>query len=422
MDNATHSLAGIFLAQCALGRHDEPDRTHLWLPFHLAGILGSNLPDIDFVYTGITEGKLGYLLHHRGHTHTAPVALILGVVLAGVLAWTVQRRGYAVRSRPTAWLVGIACVATLLHIAMDFGNGYGVHPWWPFDNRWFYGDAIFIVEPWLLSALAIPALFSVRTRAARAFLLLLLGIVLGAPWLLPLPTASGVLLLLWTALLSLPWLPVRGLDNLWRGPTLWRALGGVLAFYGLAFGARIAAVDLFSRATASAYRAAGEHVADVIATPAPATIWCWDMIVVSHSATAMHLRTARVSLAPWLTEVGDCPRLRDEPTAPLVTTNFAAQADPGVTVERDHLLSRGALQTIAANCWARGYLRFARAPYWEPHGGMLGDLRYDRSPDEDFADFPLPAREDCPNFVPPWVPPRQDVLDALLEGEHELHP
>src|SRR5690606_31001838 len=144
MDNATHSLAGVFLAQCALGRQSEPERARLWLPFHLAGVLGSNLPDLDFVYTSLTEGKLGYLLHHRGHTHTAPIAVLLGVGLAGVLAWSLRRRGVPLRSRTAAWLYGLAGVATLLHIAMDFGNGYGVHPWWPFDNRWFYGDAIFI--------------------------------------------------------------------------------------------------------------------------------------------------------------------------------------------------------------------------------------------------------------------------------------
>jgi len=414
MDNATHSLAGVFLAQCALGRQSEPERARLWLPFHLAGVLGSNLPDLDFVYTSLTEGKLGYLLHHRGHTHTAPIAVLLGVGLAGVLAWSLRRRGVPLRSRTAAWLYGLAGVATLLHIAMDFGNGYGVHPWWPFDNRWFYGDAIFIVEPWLLSALAVPACFSVRSRVTRVCLAGLVALVCGATWLLPLPTTSGVLLLLWTGLLALPWLATRGQPRVWRGLTLWRALAGVFAFYGLAFGSRIAAVERFTRTTADAYRIAGERVTDVIATPAPATTWCWDLIVVSHSSTTMHLRTARVSLAPWLTTPTDCPRLRDAPTAPLVATNFAANVDPGVLVERDHLLSRGTLQSIAGNCWAQAYLRFARAPYWEPHAGILGDLRYDRTPGEDFADYPLPNREDCPRFVPPWVPPRQDVLDGLL--------
>ena len=47
--------------------------------------IGSNLPDSDLLYS-FFGGKLNYLLHHRGHTHT----LIGAVVLAGLMylaAW-----------------------------------------------------------------------------------------------------------------------------------------------------------------------------------------------------------------------------------------------------------------------------------------------------------------------------------------------
>ena len=33
---------------------------------------------------------------------------------------------------------------TLLHLGMDFLNSYGVHPFWPIQNRWVYGDSVFI--------------------------------------------------------------------------------------------------------------------------------------------------------------------------------------------------------------------------------------------------------------------------------------
>ena len=42
----------------------------------------------------------------------------------------------------------MAC-ALLSHIVADAWNSYGVHPFWPFDNHWYYGDAINIYEPWL---------------------------------------------------------------------------------------------------------------------------------------------------------------------------------------------------------------------------------------------------------------------------------
>jgi ribosomal protein L28 len=43
----------------------------------LVSILANNAPDLDIVYIGITGGKLGYLLHHRGHTHTLVATLVL---------------------------------------------------------------------------------------------------------------------------------------------------------------------------------------------------------------------------------------------------------------------------------------------------------------------------------------------------------
>src|SRR5690606_16081369 len=53
---------------------------------------------------------------------------------------------------------------------------YGVHPFWPVDNRWFYGDTIFIWEP-LLWIAATPLVFILRTTTARV----LVGALLAAP-------------------------------------------------------------------------------------------------------------------------------------------------------------------------------------------------------------------------------------------------
>src|SRR5690606_18613423 len=148
----------------------------LWTPLHLCAIVASNLPDLDMVYAGVTGGKLGYLLHHRGHTHTFVVAVLLALLLsAGCYTW------FRRRQTPPRRALGLLAFSTLggvgLHIGMDYGNSYGVHPWWPFDNHWYYGDSVFIIEPWLFAALAVPALFSVRTRVMRGILLLLLTVV-----------------------------------------------------------------------------------------------------------------------------------------------------------------------------------------------------------------------------------------------------
>ena len=51
------------------------------------------------------------------------------------------------------------------HLVLDSWNTYGVHPFWPVDSRWYYGDAIFIFEPWLWLLLGMAAAANARTRA-----------------------------------------------------------------------------------------------------------------------------------------------------------------------------------------------------------------------------------------------------------------
>ena len=43
----------------------------------------------------------------------------------------------------------LSYVGVLSHVALDLLNNYGVRLFMPFSNRWFYGDAVFIIDPWL---------------------------------------------------------------------------------------------------------------------------------------------------------------------------------------------------------------------------------------------------------------------------------
>ena len=52
----------------------------------------------------------------------------------------------------------------LSHILLDFTNNYGVRPFWPFSEKWYSWDIVFIVEPvmllFLILGLVVPGLFS----------------------------------------------------------------------------------------------------------------------------------------------------------------------------------------------------------------------------------------------------------------------
>jgi inner membrane protein len=137
-------------------------------------VLGSNLPDVDLLYSSFAGGPLGYVLQHRGYTHT-----LLGALGGAVLLWFAVRlwlryRGLRADVEELAW-IGAACViGVLLHLGMDYTNNYGVHPFWPFYDGWVYGDSVFILEP-LLWLAAAPLIFVLQSTWARALVALALG-------------------------------------------------------------------------------------------------------------------------------------------------------------------------------------------------------------------------------------------------------
>jgi inner membrane protein len=189
MDNVTHSLAGALLAEAWVFFHQRRSGKQASAVFPRAAlfisVLGSNLPDADMLYTGLTPSPLGYLLHHRGHTHTLlPIAVVLGALSAlavlGVVRWK-----WSI-TRPEAYgIMVLGVLSPIAHIAMDAGNIYGVHPFWPVHDGWFYGDSVFILEP-LFWVTALPVLLAqARSRGWRFLLALLLLLGVGLPWLVP---------------------------------------------------------------------------------------------------------------------------------------------------------------------------------------------------------------------------------------------
>ena len=178
MDNLTHTLIGVLVGETAArttsasqdGLQPQQRRN---LMVTLAGI-ASNLPDLDFLASAISRNKLEYLLEHRGYTHT-----LLGTVLMAVLLWSAcegwcRWRKWTLSRSDRLQLSAVTLLALLLHVAMDFTNNYGVHPFWPFYNGWLYGDSVFIWEPLLWTAAA-PLVFILRTMIARILVAALLA-------------------------------------------------------------------------------------------------------------------------------------------------------------------------------------------------------------------------------------------------------
>jgi inner membrane protein len=68
---------------------------------------------------------------------------------------------------PQALLL-LAFVSVLTHPLLDLCNTYGVRLLMPISRRWFYGDTLFIVDPWMWLALGLGWLVSWRLRRRGA--------------------------------------------------------------------------------------------------------------------------------------------------------------------------------------------------------------------------------------------------------------
>jgi inner membrane protein len=81
----------------------------------------------------------------------------LGVVGFMYMVWRLRGRKTNDPNLPPRWglLFVFAYIAGLSHILLDFTNNYGVRPFWPFSERWYSWDIVYIVEPVLLIALVL---------------------------------------------------------------------------------------------------------------------------------------------------------------------------------------------------------------------------------------------------------------------------
>ncbi|HWP02496.1 MAG TPA: metal-dependent hydrolase [Gemmatimonadaceae bacterium] len=154
MDNVCHTLVGVAMAKAGLER-----RSGLALPV-LA--LGANLPDVDVLAMLVGEG----LAFRRGWTHGVVALVFLPALFVSVLAlWARYRHRGMERTRVRlGWLWFMATLATATHLVLDWMNSYGVRLLMPLSERWFYGDSLFIVDPWILLSLGGGVLLATRKK------------------------------------------------------------------------------------------------------------------------------------------------------------------------------------------------------------------------------------------------------------------
>jgi inner membrane protein len=411
MDNLTHSLIGMVAGE-TLARLTPASKTGLTTGTRrgmlvTVATVGGNLPDIDLVltYRGFARDKLGYLLEHRGYTHTVLGCLLLAVLLyAAAAGWARFRRLPMSRSDHLT-LAAMAVFGTLLHLAMDALNSYGVHPLWPFYNGWIYGDCVFIVEPlyWLAAA---PLFFIARSIAARAVVATavlagLAGSVLMSPswiWLAFLALATAGLLIV-------------GRRNTPPTAAFASALATVSVTLFLAIAGHVAARNID---TVAARDFPGDQIVDHVLSPIPTNPFCWDVLLLETRGDRYIARHGMLSNAPGFVTAQSCSTklVSKETTAPM--TAVRAPDSPATVWFGEFSMPMSRLADLSAhNCDAAALMQFVRAPFAvERKGGwVVGDLRFDRERGLGLAELEISATP-VDGCLPraPWLPPRAALL------------
>ncbi len=350
MDPLTHTLFGAALARTRLGAAP------------LAGaalVIGSNLPDIDALV--VVAGADASFLCRRGWTHGILGLPLLALALAAILSRLRSDARFTELLRPS--LIGV-----IGHPLLDWLNSYGVRLLTPFDNRWFYGDAVFIVDPWIWLTLGAALVLGRRPSRSGAigWVLLAIGttaVVLATrdltPWIARWAWFGGVL--------TIAGLAVSGVGRR-HGALVARVGLCAVVVYCAALALASAGAERWVRAELT--RRGLEATGRIMVGPRATDFSAWD--VVAEESGGFRTGTFRVLGAPRLSLDGAL--LPKPPDTPPVR---AARAAPGV---------RGTLrwmrfESAAVDEDAAGYtVRFIDARYARPGSRGFGsaEVRLDR--------------------------------------------
>lgn len=416
MDNITHSLVGAALAQGAVqyriakakGDPEAASKVSLVaVPMYVSSILANNFPDLDLLITAamstVMDARLGYILHHRGHTHTLLFAPLQLLLILGIFGLYARWKKPAWRRSDWHWFAGLAIVGSLVHLGMDSFNVYGVHPFWPLNNQWYYGDFVFIVEPLFWMVLIPWLLASAQRRWSRNTLITIytlgyiaLFVVYIKMWWYPLTIATVGL--------------SYGAFVYFRLRTNVRAYASLVALV-LLLGSLLTP-SLWAKQTLRAavtQAAPKEKVYDVALMSYPSNPFCYLFLAMTHQPKTDRyvVRKGLYSLSP---RAFACPRITTTQTAPVQRSEKVLKPKVGGFLSEVLVFARpfAELRKELRHCKVRAALQFIRTPYWHisKRHILLGDLRFDRREGFDLADFrfrKVPAH--CPRFLPPWVPP-----------------
>jgi inner membrane protein len=366
MDGLTHSLVGLTSAKAGLER---------WSPYAtVVCILSANAPDID-VISGFFGGRWTLLHYHRGITHSIIGTLALGFLIPSIL-YAADRAIAQRRKRPPQiryrGLLMASLIAAGTHPLMDWTNNYGVRPLLPWSGKWFYGDLVFIIDPYIWLVLGGAAFLLTSNRRLKIVGWSVLGIaatllILVGPAQRGLTsTVVSVVRVIWVlGLLAFILARSFNLQQRLRKSIAFAALTFVVCYWGaLALMHHAAYENAFTRAEQLAAKN-GELLLRVAAMPTAANPLRWQSVAETDRAIYRFF----VGVA---TQPSTSPERYEKPSGLSDQVVSAASLDPRAQVLLG--FARFPLARVESeNCIGQTLVQFADLRYTEP-GGSRGNF------------------------------------------------
>jgi inner membrane protein len=284
MDNLTHSLVGLAAAKAGLERL-SPCTTVLC-------IVAANAADLD-VLSLVSGDRWTTLKYHRGLTHSIIGTVCLAFIIP-ILFYLAELAVSRLRARPLQVNLNGLLVASLIvsatHPLMDWTNNYGVRLLMPWNPRWFYGDLVFIVDPFLWALFGGASfLLTSKTRLqligwSALGLVVTLIVLLGSAERIIVSNPLPIWVFWITVLISLVVLFATRAGNRWGRKIAIASFVIVLAYWGgLAWAHSLAIKKGMFEASAIAH--SGETISRLAAMPTLANPVTWECVFETESAS-----------------------------------------------------------------------------------------------------------------------------------------
>ncbi|HEY6190610.1 MAG TPA: metal-dependent hydrolase [Pyrinomonadaceae bacterium] len=366
MDNLTHSLMGLAAAKAGLERL-SPGATTLC-------VIAANAPDADIL--ALLGGRWSYLHHHRGITHSIVGTLALALLIPAIF-YGAGRLVARLRRKPSSLsfrgLLLASLIASATHPLMDWTNNYGVRPLLPWSGQWFYGDLVFILDPWLWLIMGGAAFLLTAQTKWRVIVWTVLALVLTAMIVFvpqrragtDFPMLASVLWILWLAALVLA--HRFGLARRYGRALALVALGFVVIYWGalsLLHRTALARTETMAAGLASNN---GERVLRTAAMPVLANPLRWQGMAETDRATYRYF----LSLGEKVTEPSGVVRY-EKPQGSDVAVIARASGNEAANVFLE--FARFPVFQVEGDCASRLLVQLADLRYTEPGPGPRGSF------------------------------------------------